>query len=112
VLARHAGEIEALRADYDDIGRHMQQWQQRAEDVHQAVLHDMQVNAPSIHDYDELPEAGMAEENQQALFDSRRHYATQLFAYRRHKNGNGHDEILEDVQLQMLMKACPGQGDR
>lgn len=106
MLTRHADEIEALRADYEDIGDRMQQWQQRAEDVHDAILHDMQDNAPSIGDYSELPQARVAEENLEALFDSRRSYPAQLFAYKRHKNGNGHNKVVEDLRLQALVMAC------
>ena len=58
-----------------------------------------------------LPEPATAEEEPEALFDSRRSYAEQLFAYKRHKNGcNGRDPFEEELQLRALMAACQANG--
>lgn len=108
VHAEHKESVTALRGEYEDIVEQLDAWMEHAEQVQEAIQADLIARMPRIG-ITPVPQPDVAEEPE-ALFDSRRCYAAQLFAYKRHRNGNGHDDIAEDVRLQMLVAACRANG--
>jgi hypothetical protein len=108
VHAEHAESVAALRETYDDIRARLDAWKEQAEALQGAIEDDLYARMPKIGKVP-LPQPAVADEPE-TLFDSRRTSAEQLFAYKRHKNGNGHDEIVKGAQLQMLIAACRANG--
>lgn len=110
VHAEHAPSIAALRYEYDGIRAQLDQWTEHAKAVQEAIAEDLRASMQKIGKVP-LPEPATAEEEPEALFDSHRSYAEQLFAYKRHKNGNnGHDPFEEELQLRALIVACQANG--
>ena len=82
VIARHADNVDALKEEYERIGEMIEGWHTRAAPVWQAISSDLKATAPDIYDY-ELPEPEMADELDEALFDSGRDYLDQIAHYKR-----------------------------
>jgi hypothetical protein len=105
VHAQHEDALARLRGEYDDIAERMDEWRRRVRAVQTAIAADLEDAMPEIAPVP-APQAAIADEPE-ALFDSRRSYAEQLFAYKRHGNGiNGQEE----AQLDALRQACRAMG--
>jgi hypothetical protein len=109
VHAEHAQNIVALRGEYEKIREQLDAWREDAKRVQEAIEEDLDARMPKIGKVP-LPQPAVADEPE-AMFDSRRSYSEQLFAYKRHKNGsNGHDAFEEEFRLQALTVACQANG--
>ncbi len=85
VMATYAEDIDALRADYEQIRQafaaQMQGYTSRLQGVWQAIRHDLTVSAPSVEDYP-LPAPEGLRELGVGLYESERDYLEQLDAYK------------------------------
>jgi hypothetical protein len=85
VIAAYAGDIEALKADYEQIreafAAQMQGYSSRLQGVWQAIRHDLYTSAPSLEQYPVPVAEGMTEVGE-GLYNSERDYLTQLEAYK------------------------------
>lgn len=112
----HAGYAEAisdLEDEYKAIVVQLGAWKCRADQVLKAVEEDLRDRMPQLERV-ELPQPAIADEPP-ALFDSKRSYAEQLFAYKRYGNGthgqkSDDDGIVEGAQIDMLREACHAMG--
>lgn len=114
VREEHRDTIAAIEQEYRDKLDEMQRWRDDWNDRAQAALDiiedDLRKRLPRILSVP-APQPAVADEPE-ALFDSKRSYAEQLFAYRRYGNGatNGQKSDDEGVQIDLLREACLAMG--
>ena len=85
VMAAYAGDIEALKAEYEQIREafavQMQGYSGRLQGIWQAMRHDLYTAAPSVEQYPVPVAEGLAE-LAEGLYNSERDYLEQLEAYK------------------------------
>jgi hypothetical protein len=82
--AEHEPQIAELREEWAEIEKAVASWQERAEDVWQAIANRLAEAAPDLDDI-AWPEPAEGDEDEDPLFSSTRGYLQQIDCYKRHQ---------------------------
>jgi hypothetical protein len=82
VTARHADEVDELRAEWERLSEEIAAFGERASTTWQEMQTEMEEASPPLPDDLEWPEPKRADDDGDALYDSTRSYLDQLAAYK------------------------------
>jgi hypothetical protein len=84
VHARYRHQVAALEADLTTLNELIEEWEDRAKPLWQAVTNSLDEAVPDLDDA-EWPEPAEGDEDRDPLFDSRRSYVQQIDRYKAHQ---------------------------